>query len=285
MLYADLDFDAMQFAMDALAQRRRARLVRFEIPEPATRANFLEIYQRMLSTTARPKLLLLTHISHRTGLVMPVAQIAAMARRFGAGVVVDVAQSWGQIDFRIADLNADFAGGSLHKWIGAPLGTGFLYIKEDRLKDIDPHLANRDFPAEDIRARVLTGTSDFAAQLTVPDALRFQAGIGPAAKEARLRYLSNYWTRAAKDIDGLQILTPEDPALHAGIASFRFRGKGSSAEVRRLHQTLAGKYRILTAARKGIARGDAIRVTPSLYNTETELDALVTALREISQTL
>lgn len=102
---------------------------------------------------------------------MPVADIVRMARLRGVDVVVDAAQSAGQVGFDVRELDLDFAGFSLHKWFGAPLATGALYIRTSRLQDIDPHFDNRDFPADDIRARVLTGTTNFAALLTVPDAL------------------------------------------------------------------------------------------------------------------
>jgi selenocysteine lyase/cysteine desulfurase len=280
VLYADLDFDAMQFAMEALAERRGARVVRFEIPEPATRSNLLACYDRVLRATPEAKLLLLTHLSHRTGLIMPVADIAQMARARGVDVVVDAAQSWGQLDFRVTDVQADFVGFSLHKWIGAPLGSGCMYVKADRLQDIDAHLHNRDWPAADIRARVLTGTSNFASLLTVPDALTFHEQVGPQRKEARLRYLRDYWVARVKDLKNLDVLTPDDPALHAGVTSFRMRGARQPAE---LQKVLLENYRILTVARKGIAGGDAVRVTPALYTSERDLDRFVHALHELSR--
>jgi selenocysteine lyase/cysteine desulfurase len=280
VLYADLDFDAMQFAMDALAERRGARVVKFDIPEPVSRANILACYDRVLRATQGAKLLLVTHLSHRTGLVMPVAEIAQMARARGVDVVVDAAQSWGQLDFRVADLQADFVGFSLHKWIGGPLGSGCMYIKADRLPDIDPHLHNRDWPAADIRARVLTGTFNFASLLTVPDALAFHDQVGPERKEARLRYLRDYWVARVKHLKNLDVLTPDDPALHAGVTSFRLNGTRLPPA---LQKVLVEKYRILTVARKGIAGGDAVRVTPALYTTERELDHFVAALQELSR--
>ena len=282
VLYADLDFDAMQFAMDFVAHRRGANVVRLNIPEPASRANILETYDHVLRNSIRPKLLLLTHISHRTGIVIPVAEIAAMARNQGVDTVVDAAQSWGQLDFKISDLNADFVGFSLHKWIGAPLGTGCLYIKASRLSDVDPHFDNRDWPRDDIRSRVLMGSSNFAAFLTVPDALAFHRSIGPAHKEARLRYLRDYWVHRTQQIRNIQIITPDDPTLHAGITAFRFNQGSPNMAPIFLQKVLATKYGVLTAARKGIAKGDAIRVTPGLYNLEADLDQFIRALQDLT---
>lgn len=276
VIYADLDYDAMQMAMQSLIERRGVRVVTVDIPEPATRANILEAYARVLRDTPRAKLLLVTHLSNRTGLIPPVADIATLARARGVDVILDAAQTIGQVDFRIGDLGVDFAGFSLHKWVGAPLGTACLYIKADRLKDIAPHLGNR--PEDDIRSRVFPGTTNFASLLTVPDALAFRAKLGGVArKEARLKYLRNYWVdrvRSAK----VEILTPDEPGSFASVTSFRIKGVAPAA----IQRTLLEKHRILTVARTGIANGDAVRVTPALYNTEDDLDRLVGALRTIA---
>jgi isopenicillin-N epimerase len=171
VIYSDLDYDSMQYAMNALAGRRGVEVKTFAIPEPATREAVLDAYRTVLEATPKAKLLLLTHLSHRTGLVMPIREIADMARARGVDVVVDAAHSWGQMDFKVTDLGADFVGFNLHKWIGAPVGMGFLYIRKERLADIDRDLADEDWPKDDIRSRVHTGTTNFAATLSVPAAL------------------------------------------------------------------------------------------------------------------
>jgi isopenicillin-N epimerase len=276
VIYADLDYDSTQRTIHWLAERRGVTVVPFNVPEPASRANILEAYDRILRTTPRAKLLLVTHLSNRTGLVMPVADIARMARERRVDVILDAAQTIGHVDFRIGDLGVDFAGFSLHKWIGAPLGTGCLYIKASRLQDISPHLGNE--PDNDVLARVFPGTTNFASLLTVPDALTFQARLGGVPrKEARLRYLRNYWVTRVRELENVEILTPDDPALHAAVTSFRLKGTPAAA----VQKALLGRYHILTVARTGIAKGDAVRVTPALYNTEPDLDRLVTALREL----
>jgi selenocysteine lyase/cysteine desulfurase len=104
VLYSDLDYDSMQYAMNWLADRRGAKVVKFSIPEPATKLNVLHAYKEALEQNPGTALLLLTHVSHRTGLVMPVSEIAAMARKRGVDVVLDAAHSWGQIDFKVVIL-------------------------------------------------------------------------------------------------------------------------------------------------------------------------------------
>lgn len=182
VLYADLDYDSMQYAMNALKARRGVEVVKFNIPEPATRQAVLDAYASALDANPKTRLLLLTHVSHRTGLVMPVAEIVRMAKARGIDCIVDAAHSWGQLDIKVGDLEADFVGFNLHKWIGAPLGIGFLYIKKDRLDSIDRDMGDEDFPESDIRSRVHTGTVNFATVLTVPTAIALHQEIGADRK-------------------------------------------------------------------------------------------------------
>jgi isopenicillin-N epimerase len=276
--YCDLDYDAMQRAMDYIARLRGLERVRIAIPEPASYDAIIGAYETLFRSHQRLKLLLLTHLSNRTGLLLPVADIAKMARARGVDVILDAAQSIGQVAFKVEDLNADFAGFSLHKWVGAPLGTGAIYIRFPRLADIDPHFENRDFAPTDIRGRVGMGTSDFAATLTIPDAIQFNQSIGSAQKEQRLRYLYDYWVEKIADVKSIQVLTPKDSSLHAGISAIRVTGLEAAVVQKRL----LNEHRILTVARKGIAKGDAVRISPALYTTEPDLDRFVAALRQIA---
>lgn len=281
-LYADLDYDSMQYAMNWLKDRRGVDVVRFAIPEPATREAVLQTYQKQLADNPKARLLLLTHVSHRTGLVMPVAEISAMARARGVDVIVDAAHSWGQIDFKVEELGADFVGFNLHKWIGAPLGAGFMYIKKSRLADIDRALGDEDYPPTDIRSRVHTGTANFAAFLTLPTALKLHQDIGPQAKALRLRHLRDYWVRQARGFKGLEILTPDEPGMSAGITSFRLAGKTSATDNNAIVAELRDKHGVFTVRRAGVAKGQCIRISPALYTTEADLDKLVAALKAIT---
>jgi selenocysteine lyase/cysteine desulfurase len=284
VIYADLDYDSMQYSMKWLAKRRGVNVIKLNIPEPANKSNILLAYQRILQENPTTKLLLLTHVSHRTGLVMPVKEIADMARKLGVSVVLDAAHSWGQIDFKINDLGVDFAGFNLHKWIGAPLGVGFLYIKKERLSEIDTAMGDEDWPMSDIRSRVHSGTTNFATLLTVPKALAVHQQIGPKAKEKRLKYLRNYWVNQVQSQGSIEILTPNEPDMVAGITSFRIKGKVSAAENNTLVVELLNKYGLFTVRRGGVFKGDCVRVSPALYNDESDLDRLVLALKNIVST-
>ena len=281
VLYADLDYDSMQASMESLAARRGVRVIKIGLPEPATRQSLIEAYRSAFDANPAIRMILLTHVSHRTGLVLPVAEIVGMARERGIDVLIDAAHGVGQLDFRLPDLGGDFVGINLHKWLGAPLGVGALYIRRDRIGAIDADPAEN--PASiDIRSRVHPGTPGYAALLTVPAALAFQAAIGGARREARLRALRDRWVFAVRDLPTVQILTPDDPSLYGAITSFRLRGQTSHDANVALAKTLLDRHRIFTCHRDGLASGACIRVTPALATRMSEVDALAAAIRSLA---
>ncbi|MCA2995022.1 aminotransferase class V-fold PLP-dependent enzyme [Gemmatimonas sp.] len=279
VLYADLDYNAMQWAMNALAAARGATVARLAIPEPATRENVLAAYAQALDAHPRTKLVLLTHCNNKTGLIIPVQEIAALAKARGADVVVDAAHSFGQVPLTVRDLGADFVGLNLHKWIGAPVGAGAMYIREGRFDAIDRMHADEAFPLTRIESRLHTGTTSFATVMTIPDAIAFQQSIGVPQKAARLRFLRDRWVHAVRDVPGVNILTPDDPALVGAITGFRLHGRGTKAANEAVAKTLLDEFGIFTFPRTGIAGGDCVRVTPTLFNTPAQLDTLAAALQ------
>ncbi|WP_329083014.1 aminotransferase class V-fold PLP-dependent enzyme [Streptosporangium sp. NBC_01469] len=283
VMYADLDYHSMQYAMNWLADRRGVRVEKLVIPEPATRQAVLDAYARAFLEHPKVRLLLLSHMNNRTGLVVPVREIVEMARERGIDVIVDSAHSWGHLDFTMDDLGADFAGFSLHKWMGVPLGAGFLYIRESRLADIDTAFRDETFPRGDIRSRVHAGTLDVAPVLTTGTALDFHDALGAAAKQARLRFLRDRWVGQVLDIDNLEILTPEDPAMYGTITAFRITGCTSEAENVAITTDLMKRYRIFTVRRGGPVGGDCVRVTPALFTSRDDVDLLAVAVRDIAR--
>ncbi len=275
---ADLDYDAMVALMSSLARQRGARHVRIALPEPATRQSLIDAYAAILERERPVRLLLLTEVSHRTGLVLPVAEIVALARAHGADCIVDAAHGVGQLARPLASLGADFVGFNCHKWIGAPLGTAGFFIRAGRLDDIAEDAAAGAAPSGRIDDRVHPATLDWAAWLALASALDLVQSMGPAAREDRLRTLRSRWAETLRGLDGLEILTPEDPALHAGITSFRIRGRVRPEENAAIARELLERHRILAVMRPGPARGACVRVTPALATSEAEIDALVAAL-------
>ncbi len=279
VIYADVDYDEMQYAMDYLEQSRGAKVVRFSLPEPHTRANLLEAYDRVLRETPRAKLLLLTHVSNRNGLVPPVAEIVSMAKARGVDVILDSAQAVGHMPFDVRTYGADFVGFSLHKWLGAPLGTGAIYIRRERQADIQQWLGNRLYKAEDLRSRIPTGTVDVAARLTVPAALAVQQRIGIERKFAHLRALRDYWVERVRDVPGVEMMLPAETGNYGAISAFRLRGLKTMEQARQVQAHFLARHRLLVVAKSGLASGPVMRVTPALFNTTPELDRLVAAIQ------
>lgn len=282
IVYADLDYGAMQYSMNALAQRTGARLVTFDLPEPATRDAVMAAYRRVLDANTGTKLLLLTHCNNKTGLLLPVREIVALARPRGIDVVVDAAHSFGQVPLSVQDLDADFVGLNLHKWVGAPVGVGAMYIRRDKLGLIDRAHGDPG-PVTSTASRLHTGTMNFAAVMTVPDAIAFQDSIGIAYKAARLRYLRDRWVGAVRDVPGVDILTPDEPGMVGALTGFRLHGRGARAANQAIATALLDEFGIFTTTRTGLAKGDCVRVTPTLYNSVRDADRLAAGIAVLAR--
>lgn len=286
VLYADLDYSEMKNAMRWLEVRRGVKAVKLTFPEPTSdrplqEADILGFYDKALSANPGTKLLLLTHLNNWTGLIIPVAKISKMARDRGVDVILDAAHSVGQVELNLKGLGCDFIGVNLHKWVGAPIGCGVIYIKKDRIDAIDPYMG-KAADVSDIDGRIDTGTLNFAAHMTIPAAIAFHNKIGTAAKEARLRYLRNLWVEPARKMKGLMVLTPDDANMVAALTSFRLDGVTSTSGNEAVVRQLAEKFGVLTVRRTGPAAGDCIRVTPSVYTSADDVMKLVNALRSIT---
>jgi isopenicillin-N epimerase len=285
VLYSDLDYPCGKDAMEWLRERRGVTPVRITIPEPATHDAVMATYAAALREHPRTRLVLLSHVCFATGLVMPVADIAALAQETGADVIVDAAHSWGMIDFDVPDLNTPFAALNLHKWIGAPLGCGAIYIRGGKLDAIDRYLGDRTWSADDIRSRVHTGSPNFAAWLSLPAALDVHRRIGAAAKHARLRALRDAWAEPARALPGVQIMTPSDAAMSAGITAFRLHGRADKAACDAIAEALMQRFGVFTVTRPGPDAGEVVRVTPALFSRMSDaarlLEGIDTLAREM----
>ncbi len=169
---------------------------------------------------------------------------------------------------------------TLNPRIAVYTGT-FDPVHRGHLDVIDRAHADESAPADRIDSRIHTGTTSFATFMTIPDALDFQQSIGIPQKAARLRYLRDRWVHAVRDLPGVDVLTPEDPALTGAITGFRLHGRGSREANAALARTLFEEFGLFTFQRTGIAKGDCVRVTPTLYNTPADADKLAAAIRTI----
>ncbi|EZP63296.1 MULTISPECIES: aminotransferase class V-fold PLP-dependent enzyme [Pseudomonas] len=279
VLISDLEYDTVKGAMRWLAGVRGVEVIELSHTHPASFDSLLQTYRSAFAEYPRLKLMALTHVTHRTGLVMPVAAIAKAAREHDVDVILDGAHALGQIDFNLAELGIQFAGFNLHKWIGAPLTLGFLYIAPERLADIDPDMGEFHYPITDVRARTSYSTPNFPALMTLPLVFEEHRALGgAAAKGARVNYLRNLWVSQVRPLKGIEVLTSDDPRLYCGITAFKFVGRDQQGMVDRLLK----EYDLFATTRTGAAFGTCIRVTPGLVTSAQDIHALINAITELS---
>lgn len=266
------DYDSVDEALAMMEKRGRFRLVRTSLPfHPESDDEIVAAYARAM--TPRTRVLIVTHLLHRTGQILPVAKIARMAQSKGVDVFVDAAHSFAHIDFRLPELCSSFVVAHLHKWLGAPLGVGLLYIRKERIAELAPLLGDVSYAQSDIRKLTHFGTTPPAPVMAIEDAIAFHRRIGGTNKEARLRYLKEYWVSRARELRHIEMMIPDAPERSCAMASFRVRGM----DAQKVASLLFDEHRIFTVA-PVVDGGSVVRVTPHLYNTTYDLDRLVAAL-------
>jgi selenocysteine lyase/cysteine desulfurase len=224
--------------------------------------------------TPRTKLVLVTHIINITGQIMPVRKICDLAHARGAEVVLDSAHAFGQVVFRIPDLDCDYMGSSLHKWMCSPLGLGLLYVKKSKIAKVWPLIADTGLPVDDIRKLSQHGTRPESAHVGLVEAIRLHQEIGPANKEARLRFLQQRWRIALQDLPGVVVNSPRDPARYAGVGNVGLRGVDPGA----LADYLLANHAIFTVGINHTAF-QGIRVTPGLPTPVDHVDRFIGAMQ------
>jgi len=228
--------------------------------------------------TAKTKVVHVTHVINWNGQIIPVRKIADAAHQKGIEVLVDGAHSFAHFSFTIPELGADYFGTSLHKWLSACIGTGFLYVKKEKIKNLYPLFAAPDAQADDIRKFEHLGTRPFFIEQAIGKAIEFYEMIGAQRKEQRLFYLKNYWMNKVKDIPGIRFGTSQKPGFGCGIGLVDLPNKKPSE----LELFLMNNYRVhVSAIVHENFRG--IRITPNVYTTTRQLDVLAEGLADYAK--
>lgn len=282
ILFADIDYPSFQSTMRWLEAERGVKAIQLTVPNRATQADMLQLYQQAFADHPSLKLALVTHASNQQGMVLPVEAINRSAREHGIDVVCDCAQSWGLLNFVMPELDVDWAGFNLHKWIGSPVGVGALYMRKGTLAKVAPYPGEVDPDNKSVARRVHTATSNFAANLAIPAALDFHQAIGADNKEARLRYLRGLWTEEALQMSHIEVLGGGDEASWSGLASFRLRDRRTGEDARNLQQRLEHEFGIFTVARYALNSGACIRITPQIFTSADEIAQLVDAMKRLA---
>ncbi|MDZ4751382.1 MAG: aminotransferase class V-fold PLP-dependent enzyme [Flavobacteriales bacterium] len=236
----------------------------------------VDMYRKAIGP--KTKVVHITHLINWTGQIVPAKKIADIAHEKGCEVIVDGAHSFAHVKHKISDTGADYYATSLHKWTCAPFGSGLLYIKKDKIKNIWALLSNDTPDGEDIRKFESLGTRSFASEMAISAAIDFHNMIGDERKEARLRYLKEYWTSKVKDIPGIKFYSPQGAAYSCAIANMGFEGWTAA----QIEIFLFEKVKVHTVAIT-YQKVNGIRVTPHVYTSLADLDKLVAGIKMLSK--
>jgi len=202
-----------------------------------------------------------------------------MARARGIETLVDGAHGFAHFPFTRDDLDCDYYGTSLHKWLFAPVGTGFLYVRREKIGKLWPLMSAPLSMRDDIRKFEEIGTYPIALRGAVTEALQFHDSIGAGRKAARLRYLRRRWTDRVRGVPGVRVLNAEDPEASCGLGALSIEG----VEAEKLTEHLEMKYRIHVRPRTVPGEFSCIRVTPNVFTTLEEVDFFAQAIVEIAR--
>lgn len=274
---ANQDYGAMLDMFEQVSKRYGMVNKLINVPmHPKSDEEIVDLYAKAI--TSKTKLLMVCHMINITGQILPIKKICDMAHSKGVPVMVDGAHAFAHIDFKLNELNCDYYGCSLHKWLSVPLGAGFLYVKKENISKVWPLLAESERKPDDISRLNHTGTIPVHTDLAIENAIEFYNKLGAKRKEDRLRYLQNYWTSKVKGNPNIILNTPEDPSRSCAIANVCIKGMKPSV----MAEILLKMYKVYTVAidGKGV---QGCRITPNVYTTTDELDVFVKALNEMAK--
>ena len=260
-------------------RERRDGIVLKEISIPLACEDLSEIVRTFeAGITERTRVVHMCHVVNLTGQVMPVKQVVAVARARGIPVVVDGAHSFAHLDFVHADLDCDYYGTSLHKFLFAPHGTGMLFVRKERIQRLWPLMPAPESMDADIRKFEEIGTHPMANILAIAHAIAFHDGIGKARKEARMLYLRDRWAKRLAPKDRFRLHTSLAPGRATGVANVEIDGIDSG----KLAAHLWEKQRIFVVAIKH-AEFQGIRVSPAVYTRLEEIDRFADAMERVAR--
>lgn len=275
-IYALQDYGAMRMHFEQVAKRFGIVNKEVSIPNhPKSDEEIVALYEDQI--TSKTRLIMVCHMINITGQIMPVRKICEMAHRHGVEVMVDGAHCIGHFQVDIPNLECDYYGSSLHKWLSTPLGAGLLYVKKDHIPKIWPLLAEHQREPGDIGRLNHTGTHPVHTDLAIDDAIDYLEIIGLERKEKRLRHLQRYWSEALREVKNIVVNTPVDPERSCGIGNIGVAHMKPSD----LSKTLLEEFNIFTVA-IDYANVQGCRITPNVYTTTGELDRFISAMKELA---
>jgi selenocysteine lyase/cysteine desulfurase len=277
------DYGRMLTTWDQRARRDKIKVTKIDFPCPTTQADLMQRFESAI--TPQTKVMHFCHITNQSGQLFPVRELGQLARRRGITTIVDGAHAMGHFPYKLRDLDVDFYGVSLHKWLLAPLGTGLLYVRKDRIASTWALQAAPERRDSDIRKFEEIGTNPAAIKAGINEAIAFQQAIGIERKAARLRYLTLRWANELKKNSRIKIHSSLEPGQTWGLAVLSVEGIDTAKIVTHLWD----KYKIVVTA---IGHENpteprfsyrALRITPNIYTPLEEIDTFVRAMQDIAK--
>ena len=276
-IYAYQDYGAMQDMFEQIGKRHGVVLKKVSVPNhPKNDMELISLYESQI--TSKTRLIMISHMVNITGQILPVKKICDMAHSYGVEVLVDGAHCVGHFNFKIDNLNCDYYGSSLHKWLATPLGAGLLYVNNKHIPKIWPLIADHEKDPNKIQRLSHTGTHPVSTDLTIIDAIEYLNSIGIKKKESRLRFLKTYWQNALKDESNIVINTPFDPQRSCGIGNVGLKNMKPETLAKRLYE----EFGIFTVA-IDYANVKGCRITPNIFTNENELDTFIDAMKSLAR--
>ena len=270
------DYGAMLDMFEQVSKRYGVVLKKISVPNhPSSDEEIVSLYEQAI--TPKTKLLMVCHMINITGQILPVRKICDMAHKKGVEVLVDGAHAVAHFQYNIPDLDCDYYGASLHKWLSVPLGAGLLYVKKEKIAKLWPLLGDGNTDMSDIARINHIGTHPVHTDLAIEDSIDYYHMIGGERKEKRMRFLQQYWTSKVRNVPNIILNTPADEKRSCGIANVGIKGITPGDLAKRL----LSEHKVFTVAIDG-ANVHGCRITPNVYTTLEELDAFVAALKKLA---
>ena len=277
ILRTNLEYPNIIQALD-MRERRFGTKVRI-VDVPIHPKNQQEIVDKVISAVnKKTKVILISHMVFLNGQVFPVKEVCAKARELGLETIVDGAHSFSHVDMDISEIGCDYYASSLHKWLGAPLGNGLLYVKKGNVNRLWPLYGDTAYEDDNIMKLEHLGTRPCSDQNGIIPAIDFNLEIGKKEKSKRLKFLQMRWASELKENKNIILNTPLEEGQSYGIANVGVKNLPPS----KLADKLFDDHNIFTVPIDDDRGIRGVRVSPNLYSTVEDIDKFIEAMLKIA---
>ena len=277
ILRTNLEYPNIIQALD-MRERRFGTKVRI-VDVPIHPKNQQEIVDKVISAVnKKTKIILISHMVFLNGQVFPVKEVCAKARELGLETIVDGAHSFSHVDMDISEIGCDYYASSLHKWLGAPLGNGLLYVKKGNVNRLWPLYGDTAYEDDNIMKLEHLGTRPCSDQNGIIPAIDFNLEIGKKEKSKRLKFLQMRWASELKENKNIILNTPLEEGQSYGIANVGVKNLPPS----KLADKLFDDHNIFTVPIDDDRGIRGVRVSPNLYSTVEDIDKFIEAMLKIA---